>query len=105
MIDIVFRTKVAPSQLPEPKSLRNFLYDALDINYVQTDKSRALLNPDENIKLYFARQVWHDCRALDLGTHFKTKLPNKPHVLSRSNLRLCNQLDEYVGSKRKIPRA
>lgn len=78
MIDIVFRTKVAPFPLPEPKTLRNFLYDALDLNYVQTDKSRALLNPDENIKLYFAKQKWHDCRDIDLGSHFKTKLLNKP---------------------------
>jgi hypothetical protein len=90
MIDTVFRTKVAPFPLPEPKTLRNFIYDALDINYIQTEKSRALLNPDENIKLYFAKQLWHDCKNLDMGSTFNTKKYIKPNVLSKTNLRLHN---------------
>jgi hypothetical protein len=105
MIDIVFRTKVAPFPLPEPKTLRNFIYDALDFNYVQTEKSRALLNPDENIKLCFAKQLWHDCQNLDMGLRFNANRLKKPHVFSKTNLRLHNQLDSYVFQNKKVAKA
>jgi hypothetical protein len=81
---------VAPSPLPELKTLRNFIYDALDINYIKTDKSHALLNPDENIKHYFAKQVWNSCRDMDVAATFTTKNLKKPHLFSRTNLHLHN---------------
>ena len=36
-------------------TLKQFIYEALDLKYTRSDKSRALLNPDENIKVFFAK--------------------------------------------------
>jgi len=40
LIDAVFHTKKVPEQTTEPKkTVRNFIFDALDLKYNQTEKS------------------------------------------------------------------
>ncbi len=103
MIDQIFTTKIVKNVKGVKKTLRNFLYDSLDLNYMQTEKSHALLNRDEHLKACFANKIWHESKGVDVGALFNaSKMPVQPHIHSRSNLKLHNQLDGYVNVSKRV---
>lgn len=71
LIDTIFQTKIQTKILAERKTLRHFIYSALDLGYMQTDKSNCLLNPEEQIKYHFAKDLWHSCRDIDVSKTYQ----------------------------------
>lgn len=107
LIDIIFLTKKIISQNIEPKTLQNFIKSALDIEYLQTEKSAALLKPEESFKIYFSNLFWGQMLNIDLGQNeqyekYQIKGFNKLNLKSRSDMGLVNQIHDYIESKHVI---
>ncbi len=107
LIDIIFLTKRITSYNIEPKTLQNFIKSALDIDYLQTEKSAALLKPEESFKIYFSNLFWGQMLNIDLGQNeqyekYQIKGFNKLNLKSRSDMGLVNQIYDYIESKHVI---
>jgi hypothetical protein len=48
-------------------TLRQFLHQSLDLNYIKSDPSHARLHPNDGVHTHLAKQLWHSCDNIDLG--------------------------------------
>lgn len=84
LIDTVFQTKGAVAQ--DRQTLKQFLYKSLDLQYLQSDASKVMLNPDERIKHYFAKNFWTSCRGMVVGNEYVEKQFKKKSPILLGNL-------------------
>ena len=63
-------------------TLRQFIYSALDLEYFESHRSNALINPEDRVKVHFAKKVWTSCQEIDIGRDYDANYV-KPFLLSR----------------------
>jgi len=66
---------------------------------LQTDKSKAILNPDEKIISFFSKEIWHSCEGVDVGAMYTTSVLKRQELMTRSDQRMQKQLANYLNSK------
>ena len=104
LIDSIFKTKVQHVVTQPRTTLTQFLKGALELNYIQSAASKAVLHPDENIKLFFTKPLWHSCRDIDVGKDYSSNYKRLP-VSKRQDQQLQNQLTDYIQSAKQVKEA
>lgn len=109
LIDTVFQTKGAVAE--ELLTLRQFIYKALDLNYLQSDKSNKLLHADERIKHYFAQNLWTSCKGIVVGNEYVDKQFKRKNPILLGNLgmtsdaKVFDTLETYISKRVRVHEA
>ena len=83
LIDTIFQTKFQSKVPSSKRTLKQFIYDGLDLQYKQSDQSTRLLHPDDNIKHYFAKSLWTSCKDIRPGKEYENKTFDKIQIKSK----------------------
>lgn len=54
----------------DKQTLRQFIFANLGLNYLETQESHKLMNPDARLKITAPRDLWTDPATIDLGQTF-----------------------------------
>ena len=72
---------------------------------MQSAPSKALLHPDENIKLFFTKPLWHSCRNIDVAKDYSCANYKRLAVSNRQDQQLQNQLTQYIRDAKQVREA
>ena len=103
LLERIYETKF-DEQNEAKVTLRQFLHQSLDLNYLKSDPSNALLHPREGIQAHKAKQLWHSCADFDIGLIYKTASLKRKELKTRSEQKKVMQLQEYIEDKHAVKR-